>query len=160
MKIHIIAIGRMKAGPEQELLSRYIGRLANMGRARGLTDVILREFAESPGKTAAERKRKEAQNLIAALPEGAMMVVLDESGGSLASGKFAAEMGRWADQGTAHLAFVLGGPDGLDRQIVDKAQRVLSLGPMTWPHQLARILLAEQLYRAMAIMSGHPYHRS
>ncbi len=160
MKIHIIAIGRMKAGPEQELLSRYIGRLVNMGHARGLTDVVMREFAESAGKDAAGRKRKEAQNLIAALPKGAVMVALDEGGDSLPSWKFATRIGRWADQGIQNLAFVLGGADGLDRQILVKAQSLLALGPMTWPHQIARILLAEQLYRAMAILSGHPYHRS
>ncbi len=150
----------MKVGPESDLFARYIKRLENMGRACGLSGVRVREFAESPGKNRVERKRKEARNLLQALPAGAMVVVLDESGRGLASRKFADVVGRWADQGIGDLAFVLGGPDGLDRQILDRAGQVLSLGPMTWPHQIARILLAEQLYRAAAILSAHPYHRA
>lgn len=160
MKIHIVAIGRLKAGPESELFARYAKRFENMGRARGFSGIYVREFAESPGKNAAERQRKEAEKLLRALPERAVVVALDETGSSFASDKFAGALGRWADQGVGDLAFVLGGPDGLDRQVLDRAGLVLCLGAMTWPHQIARILLSEQLYRAASILSGHPYHRS
>ncbi len=160
MEIHIAAIGRMKAGPERALFEHYKKRLEDIGHSNGISAVHLREFAEGTGRATAERKKKEAVVLLKAIPQDAMIVALDENGSVLSSKKFAGEIGRWRDDGMRHLVFVLGGADGLDVQLVKQAGRVISLGRMTWPHQIARILLCEQLYRAMAIITGHPYHRS
>jgi 23S rRNA (pseudouridine1915-N3)-methyltransferase len=106
-----------------------------------------------------KRKIHESEKLLAAVPEGAVLVALDEKGKALSSREFALKLGAWRDDGIADLAFLVGGADGLDQSIREKAALVLSLGPMTWPHLLVRGMLAEQLYRAQSILTGHPYHR-
>ena len=98
--------------------------------------------------------------LLAAVPQGARLVALDERGKNLDSPAFAALMGRWQDDGLGDLAFAIGGPDGLSPAVLERADLTLSLGPMTWPHLLVRVLLVEQLYRAQSILDGHPYHRA
>ena len=102
---------------------------------------------------------REGELILAALPPGARLVALDEHGGAWSSRVFAERLAQWRDQGTATLAFAIGGADGLDRTVIDRADAVLSLGPMTWPHLLVRGMLLEQLYRAQQILAGHPYHR-
>lgn len=104
-------------------------------------------------------KAREGALLLAAVPAGAPLVALDERGVSLSSLGFAERIAGWRDRGLAELAFAIGGADGLDPAVLDRAETVLSLGPMTWPHRLARVLLLEQLYRAQQILAGHPYHR-
>jgi 23S rRNA (pseudouridine1915-N3)-methyltransferase len=116
------------------------------------------EIAEGRGAPA-ERKRREASGLLAALPPAAFVVALDERGESHDSETFAALLTRWLESGRP-LAFVIGGADGLDARVTGRADHVVSLGRMTWPHTLARVMLAEQLYRARAIAAGHPYHRA
>ena len=121
--------------------------------------VTVVELEEKRRLPAAELKHREAELILAALPPGARLVALDERGASWTSRQFADRLVGWRDAGSAALAFAIGGADGLGQAVIDRADPVLSLGPMTWPHLLARSLLLEQLYRAQQILAGHPYHR-
>jgi len=156
--ITLAAVGRLKAGPERELYDRYAGRIAAAGKSLGL-GFALRELPESRATSATARKEQEAAALLAVLPEGAVIVALDESGKTVDSRAFAERIGRWRDDGTASVAFVIGGADGHGPALLERASLRLAFGAMTWPHQLVRIMAAEQLYRAITIISGHPYHR-
>ena len=158
MRVFIAAIGRMKRGPERELVARYLERAAAVGKPLALTGFEVAEFAESRASSPGGRKTEEAKVLGAALPEG-VVVALDERGKSLDSESFAAQLSRWRDDGRPAASFVIGGADGLEPGFAAAATLTLSFSPLTWPHQLVRIMLAEQLYRATTILSGHPYHR-
>jgi 23S rRNA (pseudouridine1915-N3)-methyltransferase len=160
VRILIAAIGRMKTGPERELVARYLDRARATGKPLGLTGFDIAEPGESRAGSDARRKAEEAEALLAAVPDGHVRVALDERGASLGSETFAADIANWRDAGRPGLCFFIGGADGLDPGLVAKADRTLSFSPLTWPHQLVRIMLAEQLYRATTILSGHPYHRS
>ena len=151
MRLLIAAVGRIKAGPLADLQSEYVKRLGG--------SITIKEVEERRALPPAERKAREGDLLLAALPEEAVVVALDERGKSLASTTFAERLQRWQGDGVKTLAFVIGGADGLAQPTVQRANLVLSLGTMTWPHLLARILLLEQLYRAQQILNGHPYHR-
>jgi 23S rRNA (pseudouridine1915-N3)-methyltransferase len=157
--VTILAVGRLKAGPEQVLYDRYAERITAAGKAVGLT-LTLREFAESRAASAAARIVEETAQLVAAVPAGAKLIVLDSTGKSLASAALAERLGRWRDDGARDLAIIIGGPDGLGRPLLDRADLVLAFGAATWPHQLVRIMLGEQLYRTVTILAGHPYHRA
>lgn len=159
MRLLLVCIGRSKAGPERDLAARYIGRAAAAGRAIGFPGLELREAAESRAARPDDRKREEAKALRGLIPPGFTMIALDETGKPLTSTGFAAELGRARDAATAGAALVIGGPDGLDSALLGEASLTLSFGALTWPHQLVRIMAAEQIYRAMTILSGHPYHR-
>ena len=158
MKVSIFAVGRMKSGPEKDLADRYVERFARAGPAIGLEFTGTTEIAESRRGSVPERCREEAAALAGQLGDK-RLVLLDEGGRNLASEDFAARLGRWRDDGLREIQFASGGPDGHDPELKDKAALVLSFGAATWPHQIVRILLAEQLYRAATILSGHPYHR-
>lgn len=160
MRIGIIAVGRLKAGPEKDLVSRYLDRFAKAGPASGLDFSRVTELVESRASNAATRKREEAVQIEKALPDNALVVALDERGKSWNSEEFAAFVGDHKDRGRRDMVLIIGGADGLDPDLRDRADLTLNLGKMTWPHQVVRILLAEQLYRAVTILSGHPYHRS
>ena len=151
MRTHLIAVGRMKSGPERELYAHYSARLIPAPQ--------LREVEEKRNLPPAQLKVREGELLLAAIADGAHVVALDERGRKLGSQAFAALLGGWRDEGVKDVAFVIGGADGLDQAVLDRANLVLSLSDMTWPHMLVRGLLAEQLYRANAILTGHPYHR-
>ena len=158
MRVTIAAVGRMKAGPERDMVARYLDRAVGGGKPLALTGFEVIEQTESRASSAASRKADEARTLRAALPEG-IVVALDERGKSMGSEPFAQQIGRWRDDGRPTASFVIGGADGLDPDFVAKADLVLSFSPLTWPHQLVRIMLAEQLYRTTTILAGHPYHR-
>ena len=158
MRIAIAAIGRMKNGPERELVARYLERASGSGKPLALTGFDVIELSESRASSSASRKADEAKALRAALPDG-IVVALDERGKSITSDALANHLGRWRDDGRPAASFVIGGADGLDPAFVQSADLVLSFSPMVWPHQLVRIMLAEQLYRTTTILSGHPYHR-
>ncbi len=151
MRLWLAAVGRARPGAEAELFRAYAGRLQPV--------LQLREVEEKRKLPPAERKAREAELLLAALPAGATVVVLDERGQAMPSRAFAERLGRWRDDGTADLAFVVGGADGHGDAMRQRATLLLSLGPMTWPHMLVRVLVAEQLWRAQSILAGHPYHR-
>ncbi|PYD76108.1 23S rRNA (pseudouridine(1915)-N(3))-methyltransferase RlmH [Novacetimonas pomaceti] len=148
--LHMIAIGRMKDRVEKDLFSRYAERLSPRLR--------LTELPEGRGATA-EIKRREGQALLAALPARAHVVAMDEGGRPHDSLSFARALERWMGL-SRPICFLIGGAEGLDSCVMERADDTLSLGPMTWPHMLVRGLLAEQLYRARAIATGHPYHRA
>ncbi|MEN8196737.1 MAG: 23S rRNA (pseudouridine(1915)-N(3))-methyltransferase RlmH [Pseudomonadota bacterium] len=151
MDVIIAAVGRIRRGPAKDLFEDYVKRLT--------WKVTLKEVDERGPLRAEALKRKEAELILAALPERAFTVALDERGKQYSSTDFARQIGRWREQTGGPLAFVIGGADGLHQSVLDAADATLSLGAMTWPHRLARCLLAEQLYRAQSILSGHPYHR-
>lgn len=160
MRIAVHAVGRMKAGPERELADRYFDRFAKAGPAVGLEWTGITESPESRAVGAADRKREEAARLERLVADGAMLVLLDERGRSMGSEAFAGWLGKGRDGGQRDLVVAIGGPDGHAPDLAAKAALVLSFGSLTWPHQLARVMLAEQLYRASTILAGHPYHRS
>jgi 23S rRNA (pseudouridine1915-N3)-methyltransferase len=148
----------MKQGPERELVARYLDRAQASGRPLALTGFEVIELPESRASSPAARKTDEARALRAALPEG-IVIALDERSKSQSSEAFARQLARWRDDGRPAASFVIGGADGLDPAFTAAADLTLSFSPLTWPHQLVRIMLAEQLYRATTILAGHPYHR-
>ena len=158
MRVIVAAVGRMKAGPERELLDRYVDRAGKQGRALGITRVEIRETPESRSPRADDRKAEEAAALLAGLSDAAHVVALDERGVTLDSPGFAAMVdARLADG--RDLALLIGGADGHGAAVLARADLRLAFGAMTWPHQIVRILAAEQIYRATTILAGHPYHR-
>jgi 23S rRNA (pseudouridine1915-N3)-methyltransferase len=159
MRVTIAAVGKLKQGPERELADRYRKRTEQAGRALGLRQVEIIEIKESRAPEADKRKIEESIAIASLIPDGAAVILLDESGESVPSASLSASLRRWADQGRSAV-FVIGGPDGLAGSLYDKAELRLAFGAATWPHQLVRIMLLEQLYRATTILTGHPYHRA
>lgn len=161
MRITLIVIGRLKSGGEAVLAARYLDRFSRLGVGVGVEFVRMVELAESRASGGARRRMAdEAAQLRRSLPEGAFLVALDERGEDFSSRNFSEMLGRHRDEGCRDMVFVMGGPDGLDPQIRRISGLTLCFGRMTWPHQMARVMLAEQLYRAATILSGHPYHRN
>ena len=151
LRIHVIAVGRARSGLERDLYAHYMGRLAWPARLKEL---------EARGKAApADLKVLEGKLILAALPKDAKVVALDAQGLELSSEAFAKKLGGWHDAGSGEIAFVIGGAEGLDEAVIQRADLRFALGRVTWPHLLVRGLLAEQLYRAQQILAGHPYHR-
>ncbi|MGH6906545.1 MAG: 23S rRNA (pseudouridine(1915)-N(3))-methyltransferase RlmH [Aestuariivirga sp.] len=159
MKLAVLAVGKLKAGPEKLLAETYRMRAAGLGRKAGITGLNVIEAVESQSRTAVARMTEEALFFTRKLTPGSFTVVLNESGKSPGSSGFADFLRRHIDGGTADLAFLIGGPDGHAPSIRKEAGFLLSLGPMTWPHRLVRVMLFEQIYRAVTIMVKHPYHR-
>lgn len=155
MRVHICAVGRLKGGPEAALVEDYLTRFARTGRPLSLGPAAMREVEAKKGGS-----EEEARLLLRACPDGAVIVALDERGKTPASPDFAGWLESWRDGGAQDLAFVIGGADGLTDEMRGRADRMLSFGPMVWPHMLARVMLAEQLYRAATILAGGPYHRA
>jgi 23S rRNA (pseudouridine1915-N3)-methyltransferase len=159
MHIHLCVIGKLKSGPERDIELRYADRIRKSGGPVGVTGLTIRESPESRANDVGLRRRQEGSALIGSLPGSVYRIAFDERGKSLSSSEFAALMEKLATRSETHLALLIGGPDGLDPKIRTMANLQISLGRMTWPHQLVRLLLSEQIYRAGAILSGHPYHR-
>ncbi len=155
MRLAIAAVGRLRAGPEAELVRDYLERAAAAGRPLGIGPVGLSEVHE--GK--ARDPGAQAAKLLEQAPPGAAVVTLDERGRTLDSPGLARLIGDWRDAGRPAAAFLIGGADGHGAAARERADVVLSLGPMVWPHMLVRAMLAEQLYRAVSILAGSPYHR-
>ena len=160
MRVIVLAIGRLKAGPETELCERYRKRAAQAGRNLGVRDVELVEIRESRADSAEKRQLEESIALANLIPEAAITVLLDEKGESLVSAGLTEKIRLWRDEGRPALVFIIGGPDGLAPSLRDTAKMTLAFGAATWPHQLVRIMLLEQIYRAVTILGGHPYHRA
>ncbi len=152
MQIIVAAIGKAKPGPEKELFAAYAARLP--------WRIDLKEIEIKKEMAVDARRTREGEALLAAIPEGARIIALDERGKAETSEVFAKRLGRWRDDGVRCVAFIIGGADGLDEALRKRADAVLSFGALTWPHMLVRALLAEQVYRAHTILTGHPYHRS
>jgi len=149
----------MKSGPERELVERYRVRIETMGRGLGITGLDLVELPESRARREDDRRTEEASALLARVGPAAL-VAFDERGASTTSDALAERIGRWRDEGRAAVTCIIGGPDGLQSRVRDRADLVVSFGPFTLPHQIVRALVAEQLYRALTIIGGHPYHRA
>lgn len=152
MRILIAALGKAKAGPEQDLFRQYCRRLT--------PQPVLKELEEKRPLAGPQLKAREAELLLAAIPDGSKVVALDEKGRDLGSVEFAERLRGWRDTGTQDIAFLIGGADGHGDAVRERADLLLSFGRMTWPHMLVRALLAEQLWRAHSILTGHPYHRA
>jgi 23S rRNA (pseudouridine1915-N3)-methyltransferase len=152
VRLWLAAVGRAKPGPELDLFQQYARRLT--------PPLTLREVEEKRPLPVAERKAREAELLLGAIPASALVVALDERGKSPGSEAFAAQLGRWRDDGVGDVAFLIGGADGHGDAVRSRATLLLSFGAMTWPHMLVRAMAAEQLWRAQAILAGHPYHRA
>jgi len=152
MRLHVIAVGRLKGGPHEALVQYYAQRIA--------WPLSFRDVEEKRPLPAREMREREGALLLAAAPARATLVALDARGQALTSEAFAERVQRWRDGGVGDLAFLIGGADGLADAVREKAHFLLSLGAMTWPHLLARAMLLEQVYRAQQILAGHPYHRA
>ncbi len=159
MKLLVLAIGRLKGDCERRMAGEYLKRAAPLLRRMGFSSVEMREFPESRAASAARRKAEEAEALRKAAGKGAVFIALDERGENIGSRDFSARLKKLGASGAPALAVLIGGPDGLDADLRARARLVLSFGALTWPHRLARIMAAEQLYRAATIAAGHPYHR-
>jgi 23S rRNA (pseudouridine1915-N3)-methyltransferase len=160
MRLVVAAIGRLKDAPERELAERYRKRAEQVGRRLGFRTTEVVEIRESRAANASKRMIEESIALANVIPEQAATVLLDEHGDSIDSAALAALLRRWRDDGRPAAVFVIGGDDGLAPGLRDKGSLRLAFGAATWPHQLVRVMLLEQLYRAMTILSGHPYHRA
>jgi 23S rRNA (pseudouridine1915-N3)-methyltransferase len=160
MRIIVAAIGRLKRGPETELSERYRKRAADTGRQLGLRAVEIVEIRESRAADAGKRMLEESIALANVIPQGAAVALLDAGGDNLDSASIASQLAKWRGQDRPAAVFLIGGPDGLAASLWDKAELRLSFGAATWPHQLVRVMLLEQLYRAATILAGHPYHRA
>ncbi len=162
MRIDLLAVGRLKPGAERTLCERYRERIAQQGRALGFDEPRIMEINQSKAASPTRRKLEEFEALEAHTAKSVgsgKLVLLDETGEAITSAKFAKLLAKWRDDGVAKVAFVIGGPDGCDPKLGKNASMVLGFGRLTWPHQIVRILLLEQIYRAMTILAGHPYHR-
>lgn len=159
MRLAILAVGRMKAGPERELYDRYAERISKSGKALHFMGPDLHEIVESRAQELQRRKSEEASQLLQLAGDGARIIMMDEYGKDLSSQEFSKLLQNEQDMGTSKLAFAIGGPDGHGDELKTACVRKIRLGSMTWPHQIARILLVEQIYRGITILSGHPYHR-
>ena len=159
MHILLIAVGRLKQGPERELAQRYHERFEDIGRKLGFRGLSIHELSESRARDSATRIAEEATAIAALIPDNAVLAVLDERGDNLDSASFARQVGRWRDDSAGDLIFVIGGADGLSPDLRRKAKLRLAFGAATWPHQMVRVMVLEQLYRAATILAGHPYHR-
>ena len=149
-ELRLIAVGRIGNGPDAALFARYAARL----RPR----LVVSELPDGRG-SANEIKRREADAILALVPTQTFLVALDHGGVAPSSEAFAARLTGWQDS-SRPVCFVIGGAEGLEARVIARADAVLSLGPLTWPHLLVRVMLAEQLFRAQAIAAGHPYHRA
>jgi 23S rRNA (pseudouridine1915-N3)-methyltransferase len=160
MRIVIAAVGRLKKGPETELSERYRKRTAQTGRGLGLRDVEIIEIRESRAADAGKRTIEESIALANVIPQGSAVVLLDARGDNVDSASLAGKLAKWRGGDRPAAVFLIGGADGLAASLHEMAELRLSFGAATWPHQLVRVMLLEQLYRATTILTGHPYHRA
>jgi 23S rRNA (pseudouridine1915-N3)-methyltransferase len=152
LRLTLACIGRAGRGPERDLYEHYAGRIR--------WPLTLRELEEKKKLPPVELVRREGELLLGAVPDKAVLVALDRRGKVLDSEAFAQRLARWRDDGIPDLAFLIGGADGHGEPLLQRASLMLSFGAMTWPHLLARAMLAEQIYRAQQLSAGHPYHRA
>jgi 23S rRNA (pseudouridine1915-N3)-methyltransferase len=160
VRILIACIGRLKDAEEREIVARYAKRFDQTGRALGLGPIEIAEIPEARAARPEARRSDEALRLVKLASQSAAQFVLDGEGKSLSSEAFARLLAKTRDSGVKSAAFLIGGPDGHGAETMTAATVRLSLGPLTLPHGLARVVLVEQLYRAATILAGHPYHRA
>jgi 23S rRNA (pseudouridine1915-N3)-methyltransferase len=156
MRLRILAIGRCRPSPEKDLITEYLSRFDRMGRPLGLGPAKVHEIEDKRGGG----KSAEGALLLKAVPTGAKLIALHEHGQLLTSPQFSQRLAYFRDISPSELIFVIGGADGLSKAVLERANEKLSFGRMVWAHMLARVMLAEQLYRGVSILAGGPYHRS
>lgn len=156
MRVTICAVGRLRGGPEADLVSNYAQRFDRTGRALSLGPLTMNEVDDRKGGGI----DGEAALLRKAVPKGALICCLDERGTMETSPIFAERLAGWRDSGRSDLALIIGGADGISHALRAEANHLMSFGPMVWPHMLVRVMLTEQLYRAASILAGSPYHRT
>ncbi|MGB8365401.1 MAG: 23S rRNA (pseudouridine(1915)-N(3))-methyltransferase RlmH [Rhizomicrobium sp.] len=159
MRLLVLAVGHARGTSENPLVEDYIARARTFGRRLGFSSVAVEEVAVSKLRETKARIAEEGERLAARIPPGAHVVFLDARGKGMTSEDFAEMLAAMRDAGARDLVFLIGGPDGLDPGPAVKSSRSLAFGPQTWPHLLVRAMLSEQIYRALTIMGGHPYHR-
>lgn len=155
MRVQLSVVGRLRNGPEKDLIDDYVTRFERSGKALGFTECTIVEVEDKKGGG----QSAEAGLLLKSVPKGSVIVTLDERGKLISSPEFAQQLARWRDDGPTCLCFVIGGADGIIKELRAKAHYSISFGKMVWPHMLARVMLTEQLYRAVSILAGNPYHR-
>ena len=160
MRLIVIAVGRLKEGPERALAETYRKRAQATGRALGLREIEIIEIRESRAQDVERRRIEESIAIANVIPDRATVVVLDQRGDSLDSAALAALLREWRGEDRPAVCFVIGAADGLAAALHQRAKLKLAFGAATWPHQLVRIMVLEQLYRAASIIAGHPYHRA
>lgn len=160
MRLVILAVGQARGTPEGSLSDDYCNRARAMGKRLGFSSVTVEEVGVSKLREARARIAEEGERLAARIPDAAHVILLDAKGKGMTSDGFAEMLGAMRDAGARDLVFLIGGPDGLSPPASVKAGRSLAFGPQTWPHLLVRAMLAEQIYRALTILAGHPYHRA
>ena len=160
MRVLIAAVGRLKQGAERELATAYRKRAAAIGRSSGLREIEVIEIRESRAHDAERRRTEESIAIANIIPEQAVVAILDARGDNLDSAGLAELLRKWREQNRAAVCFVIGGADGLAQALRARATHTVAFGTATWPHQLVRVMLLEQLYRAGTILAGHPYHRA
>tara|TARA_R110000868_G_scaffold19588_4_gene84312 strand:+ start:3985 stop:4455 length:471 start_codon:yes stop_codon:yes gene_type:complete len=155
VKLRIAAIGRIRSGPERELLDDYVTRCSATGRGLGIGPLTETQIDSRSLKTRSDESRALAESLGA----DCRVVLLDERGKAFKSPDLARTLGEWRDGGCREVVFCIGGADGHDHEALPKPDLMLAFGPAVWPHKLVRVMLAEQIYRAVSILAGTPYHR-
>ena len=160
MKVVIAAIGHLKSGPEKEMAAAYEQRIPSLGRKVGISGLSISDWTEARASDVKLRMAEEAKLLWSVVPEACPVFALDERGEVMPSSSFAKLLEKQAAAGTKQLTFMIGGPDGHSPETRIKAMKTLSFGPMTWPHRMVRVMLLEQIYRAVTILVNHPYHRA
>ena len=156
MRLTVAAVGRLRDGPERRLVDDYLARCSATGRGIGLGPATVVEVDERKARA----PEVQAERLLALAPGGAALLALDQRGETMSSEGLAALIARLRDAGRAEAVFLIGGADGHGPAVPERAERLISFGPMVWPHMLARVMLSEQLYRAVSILAGTPYHRA
>ncbi|MEM9170791.1 MAG: 23S rRNA (pseudouridine(1915)-N(3))-methyltransferase RlmH [Pseudomonadota bacterium] len=160
MKLIVAAAGKLKGGPEAALCADYAERARRLGRGLGFSAIDLKEIEAPRGLDGAARQAAEAERLLASAPPGAALIALDERGRDLSSAALADDLARKRDDGVAAATFLIGGADGHAPIVRERAGATVSFGKATWPHLLVRVMVVEQIYRAMTILAGTPYHRA
>ncbi|MDX2259202.1 MAG: 23S rRNA (pseudouridine(1915)-N(3))-methyltransferase RlmH [Hyphomicrobiaceae bacterium] len=160
MLLTVAAVGRLRDGAESALVERYAKMATSIGRSHALGPLTVQDILESRSQVVDLRRDDEGGRLIKVAGDADLLVLLDEAGSALTSRQFAERLRRWRDDGVKRAGFLIGGPDGHGEAAREAARLSLSLSPMTLPHGLARVILAEQIYRALTIIAGHPYHRA
>ena len=154
MHITLISVGKLKKGPEKQMVDDYADRFRKAGRQLGFRSFTLTDVDSGGGLDA------EGERILAKLPKGAKVLRLDEFGTAFTSKAFAKDLAKWRDQGTADLAFLIGGAEGYSDAVRAVAPDTIALGPQTWPHRLVKVMLTEQIYRAASLLAGSPYHKA
>ena len=156
MKIHLCVVGKLRNGPEKNLIDDYLNRFEKIGRSYGLGPVSINEVEDKKNGGMSN----EAILLQRIIPKGAVIIALDERGEVVSSPNFSEKLITYVNNNVSDLAIIIGGADGIDSKLREKANFNISFGKMVWPHALVRVMIAEQLYRAASILAGSPYHRT